>query len=304
MHGTDIVFLDSVSKWYGKNPGILECSLKIPAGKITALIGKNGAGKTTAMKLIMGFLRPTAGRIVIGGKPRNLLTTNQSVGYLPENLRFAELYSVGQFFESLAGIRGLRYKEVASYIEMTRDVFELQPHWKKTLGSCSKGTRQKVGIVQAFMHNPELVVLDEPTNGLDPAVRHNFFQFLQQRKNQGGSILISSHNLQEVERQADNYVFFHNSKVIETVKATDLKEGSGTHVLFDGTVPPAFADKLASINASIPEPGKVIVEQAENLNEVLALLIGAGLAVKNVLPEHPILENYFLDMLAEGSEVK
>ncbi|HOB35562.1 MAG TPA: ABC transporter ATP-binding protein [Bacillota bacterium] len=299
MSEANIVSLKSVSKWYGKKPGVLDCNVDIPQGKITALIGKNGTGKTTTIKMIMGYLRPTTGKVVVGGKPRNLLTVNHSIGYLPESLRFPELYTVGQLFESLAGMRGLRYREVKPFLEIARDLLELHPHWKKTLRSCSKGTRQKVGIIQAFMHNPQLVILDEPTTGLDPAMRHNFFELLRQRQKQGVSIIISSHNLKEIEDQADYYMFFHQNRIIKTAGAEELEGDGGTCILTDKDIPASLLPQLATLSATVDD-NKVLVSDKGLLNQVLSVLIQAGIGVKNVQAAGANLESYFLNLLNQG----
>jgi ABC-2 type transport system ATP-binding protein len=302
MCANSIVSLQGASKWYGKKPGVLDCNVDIPRGKITAFVGKNGAGKTTAIKLIMGYLRPTSGRVILNGVPRTMLTVNGSIGYLPESLRFPELYSVNQLFESLAGIRGLRYREVKEFLDREAELLELQAYRKKNLRSCSKGTRQKVGIIQAFMHNPQLVVMDEPTTGLDPAVRHRFFQLLRQRQSQGVSIIISSHNLKEIESQADYYLFFDQNRIIEAIDAEKLGSGGGTCILVDRDISSTLSPKLANLSATVVEGCKVLVSNEDFLNGVISLLIGAGLQVKNVLPRKSNLEDYFLNLLAEGSE--
>lgn len=306
MCDTNIISLDGASKWYGKKPGVLDCNVDIPQGKITAMIGKNGAGKTTTIKMIMGYLRPTSGRVIVGGQPRNMLTVNRSIGYLPESLRFPELYSINQLFECLAGIRGLRYKEVEKFLEEAKDLFELHAHWKKTLRSCSKGTRQKVGIIQAFMHNPQLVIMDEPTTGLDPAVRYNFFRLLRQRQSQGVSIIISSHNLKEIESQADYYMFFHQNRIFKAVNAEELGMGGGTCILVDKDVPSSLSPQLATLSAAtaVDNGKKILVCKNNLLNEVLSLLIRAELEVKNVQPEGANLEDYFLSLLDKGSEAQ
>ncbi|HOC06806.1 MAG: ABC transporter ATP-binding protein [Bacillota bacterium] len=300
MCATNIVSFEGASKWYGKKPGVLDCNVGIPQGKITALIGKNGAGKTTAIKMIMGFLRPTSGQIIVAGKPRNLLTVNSSIGYLPESLRFPELYSVSQLFESLAGIRGLRYREVENFLEKAKDLFELQAHWKKTLRSCSKGTRQKVGIIQAFMHNPQLVVMDEPTTGLDPAVRYSFFQFLRQKQSQGVSIIISSHNLKEIENQADYYLFFHQNRILKAAHADELGGNYGVYILADQEIPSSLLPELAKLSATADD-NRIVVTKRNLINDVLSILIQSGIEIKNILPEGSNLEDYFLNLVDERS---
>lgn len=302
MCGPSAIRMEAVSKWYGKKPGLLDCSIAIPEGKITAFIGNNGAGKTTTLKLIMGFLRPTAGKVFVEEKLRTMLTVNRSLGYLPEVLRFPELYSVGHFFESLAGTRGLRYKEVKDYLEKAREMFALGTHWKKSLRSCSKGTRQKVGIIQAFLHSPRLVVMDEPTTGLDPTVRHSFFQFLNSQRDQGVSIVISSHNLQEIESQADHYIFFHENRIVESVTAKKMVERTGACIIVSGDFPEALHPELTKLNA-LYSNSSVLLQQKEHINAVLALLISHNLIIENIIRDATNLEQHFLDIVAEGSKM-
>lgn len=302
MPGGSAVRFDNVSKRYGKKPGLLNCDMEIPEGKITALIGKNGAGKTTTIKLILGFLRPTVGKVLLNERPRNLLTVNHSTGYLPESLEFPELYSVRQLFESLAGIRGLNKKEADEFLSAAKETFELQDHWNKTIRSCSKGTRQKIGIIQTFMHNPKLAVLDEPTTGLDPVVRHSFFLLLQEQKKQGTSVVISSHNLQEVEGQADRYLLFQNNKIIDALWAEDIAAKSRTCITIGKDIPAALLNQLNDFSAVLSGRNKILVRQDEYINDVLTLLKEVNVEVKDVQTGKTSLQDYFLDTLMRGGK--
>ena len=253
---------------------------------------ENGAGKTTINDY--GLPRPTSDRYC-AGKPGAYSQFYRVSARIPA---FRTLLSE-QLFESLAGIRGLRYREVENFLEKAKDLFELQAHWKKTLRSCSKGTRQKVGIIQAFMHNPQLVVMDEPTTGLDPAVRYSFFQFLRQKQSQGVSIIISSHNLKEIENQADYYLFFHQNRILKAAHADELGGNYGVYILADQEIPSSLLPELAKLSATADD-NRIVVTKRNLINDVLSILIQSGIEIKNILPEGSNLEDYFLNLVDES----
>lgn len=144
--------------------------------------------------------------------------------------------------------------------------------------------------------------MDEPTTGLDPAVRYSFFQFLRQRQSQGVSVIISSHNLMEIENQADYYIFFHQNRILKAVGADELGGIGVIYILVDKEIPSSLLPQLAKLSATVVDNRKKILVAKKNvINDILSLLIQADLKIKNVLPEGSNLEDYFLSLLDERS---
>ena len=194
--------ITNVTKFYGhaKTPAVHKLSLAIRPGEVYGLLGANGAGKTTTLRMILDFIRPSSGTIQLFG------TDNRSggakmrsrVGYLPGDVVLPKGATGQEFLTYLGELSGnvdRKYKR-----ELTQR-FEAQ--LDKKMNQLSKGNRQKIGIVQAFMHQPEVLVLDEPTSGLDPLMQEQFYQMVNEARERGAAVLLSSHSFEEVERLCD-----------------------------------------------------------------------------------------------------
>jgi ABC-2 type transport system ATP-binding protein len=190
--------------------GVLDLEFTVEAGEVFAFLGPNGAGKTTTIRLILDLIRPTRGTIeVFGRNPRRNVDLRRRIGYLPGDLRLYERLSARELCVYFARLRGLtgtgRAAEIAALLELSLE---------RPIGSLSKGNRQKVGIVQAFMHDPDLLVLDEPTAGLDPLVQQAFYRLLAQAQERGATTFLSSHVLPEVQHVADRVALIRDGRLV------------------------------------------------------------------------------------------
>jgi len=177
----------SLCKTYGAARGINELSVSVQEGEIFGLLGPNGAGKTTTIRLLLDLIRPTSGTVCLfGADPRSNPDLRRRIGYLPGDLR---LYERMTGRKQLAYFAGLRSLEGLGQAEQLAERFDVD--LDRPLKTLSKGNRQKVGIVQAFMHDPELLILDEPTSGLDPLVQQTFYALLDETRATGKTVLIS-----------------------------------------------------------------------------------------------------------------
>ncbi len=207
----------SLSKMYGSAPGIEELGFLPVQGEIFGLLGPNGAGKTTTIRLLLDLIRPTSGTVsLFGCDPRPNPGLRRRIGYLPGDLRLYERMSGREQLTYFAGLRGMKSLGSAEELAERFEVELERP--QKTL---SKGNRQKIGIVQAFMHDPELLILDEPTSGLDPLVQQTFHTLLDETRAAGRTVLISSHVLPEVQRVADRVALLRRGRLVleDTVEA-------------------------------------------------------------------------------------
>jgi ABC-2 type transport system ATP-binding protein len=230
----------ALTKRYGAQRGIEQLDFAVEAGGVYGLLGPNGAGKTTTIRLLLDLIRPTTGDVrVFGLDPRADARLRRRVGYLPGDLHLYERISAREQLAYFAGLRGLaglgRAEELAERFDLELD----RP--QKTL---SKGNRQKVGIVQAFMHDPELLILDEPTSGLDPLVQQVFYALLDETRAAGQTVLISSHVLPEVQRVADRVALLRDGRLVleDTVEGLRSHAVTRVRVTFGDRVPEhAFA---------------------------------------------------------------
>jgi ABC-2 type transport system ATP-binding protein len=195
-----VVEINNLTKYYGPHRGIEDLSLKIKKGVIYGFLGPNGAGKTTTIRCLLGILRPNRGTIAIFDHEVNWssdITLKEKIGYLPGEFDLYKHFTVGEILDYFASLR----KKHSSLRRKLVKIFDLDQSRK--VSQLSRGNKQKVGLIQALMHDPELVILDEPTAGFDPLMQQRLYRVLREFKDRNKTIFFSSHNLPEVQRIAD-----------------------------------------------------------------------------------------------------
>lgn len=206
-----------VTRKFANGSGIFDINLEIRAGENVALIGLNGAGKTTLMRVLLGMLRPGAGTVMINDQDITSMPTGkwEDVGQVLEHpLAYPEL-TVRQNLRLVARLRGLSDK---SLVDDSITEFGLTPYVHRRISNLSSGNRQRVGLAAALMHHPQVIILDEPTNGLDPAGIIALRSTLQHLMAAGSSVLVSSHHLDEVSRLADHILVMNAGRIIGRLK--------------------------------------------------------------------------------------
>ena len=216
----ELIKLNSVTKDYGGNKGVFDTSFSIMRGEAFGFLGPNGAGKTTTIRMILGFISPDAGKVSVAGydafSDRHHIMKN--VGYLPAEINLFPSMSGNDFLDFMANLRGL---SDLSYRNQLLALFDMDASVK--LKRMSKGMKQKIAIVAAFMNRPDLFVLDEPTSGLDPLMQHRFNELILQEKQRGATFLLSSHNFDEVERTCDRIAIIKSGKIMAVDNIDVLK---------------------------------------------------------------------------------
>ena len=202
-----------VTKRYGRREALRDFDLRLPQGVALGLLGPNGAGKTTALRLLLGFTQPTAGAVRLRGQATGLTASRAGVGYLPERLRLpARLSLVGllRLHGRLAGLEGIDLeRSVAAVLDRTG----LADRANERLGDLSKGLVQRAGFAQALLGRPEVLLLDEPTTGLDPLGVRDARDWIGEQRERGCTVLVSSHVLSEVERICDRAVIINEGRI-------------------------------------------------------------------------------------------
>ena len=217
------ILLKDISKNYGAQKALNEVTLTIEKGQITGLLGPNGAGKSTLMKIITGAILPTSGTAVVNGLDvvASPLQVQQSLGYLPEhNPQYLELY-VREYLEYVAQLYKVDKKRIPTVIEQT----VLGPEQHKKIGSLSKGYRQRVGLAAALIPDPEVLILDEPTTGLDPAQLIEIRTLLKKIATDK-TVLFSTHIMQEVVELCDTVVFLQAGEIKQQCNRAEIEQGS------------------------------------------------------------------------------
>ena len=247
---------ESLTKFYGPFVAAQDISFSIPEGQIVAFLGPNGAGKTTTMKMLSGYLAPSGGHAKIAGLDvhTNRIEASRRLGYLPENGPLYPDMTPLELLEFFAEARELR--NARDRIEAVRVQCALEQVLDKPIGKLSKGLRQRVGLAQALIHDPEVLVMDEPTAGLDPnQIRH--FRENVARLGRTKTLLISTHILQEVGAIADRVLFVHNGRLIFDGTPEELKEDGSLETPFYRMTADSEVRPGAGAPPAQPNPGMV-----------------------------------------------
>jgi len=211
---TPAVVIDKCSKWYGQVIGINEVSLAIDGG-VTGILGPNGAGKSTLFKLLMGRLKPSSGNVrLFGVDPWESTAPYRRVGYVAETEKLYDWMTGHDFVSTLARLHGMTREEASDRASHVLDFVGLTDVQNKEIGKYSKGMRQRVKIAHALVHDPDLIILDEPLHGCDPIARTSIMSVIRDLGTQGKTVLVSSHILDEIERITEQIVILHNGRLL------------------------------------------------------------------------------------------
>lgn len=307
---TAVIEARGLQKKYGKHLAVDGIGLRVERGSVFGLIGPNGAGKTTTLRMLVDIIRPTAGELkVLGSVPRRSgIALRRRIGYLPGELKLAERIQGGTLLRHLAQISG---PVEPSRIETLAERLGLD--LSRPVRALSKGNRQKLGLIQAFMHRPELLILDEPTSGLDPLVQREFLAMVCEAREAGQSVLLSSHILTEIQHTADDVAVLAGGKIIAHGDVSSLRLSSVTRlraVLADTTTEAVRAalealPSLQDIDTEATTSGDLVRLSATirgDVDHVVKTL--AQFTVHDLTVEEPDLEESILDLYARTNGTK
>jgi ABC-2 type transport system ATP-binding protein len=295
-----ILKVDHLTKDFGFNKGVFDVSFEIEAGEVFGFLGPNGAGKTTTIRHILGFSRPQSGSTSVLGmdswtQPEKIQRT---LGYLPGEIAFPDDMTGAQLIKQIAEMRGMKDMSKADYLIKK---FELDS--SGGIKRMSKGMKQKVGIVCAFMHNPDVLVLDEPTNGLDPLMQSIFIDLIQDEKKAGKTILLSSHMFEEVEDTCDRIAIIKQGRLVTTVNPDDIRHADDKVFKIEFTTLDDYQKILQEDLVFIlkePEKRQVRVKVCdEDINQFIKMLTKYG--VKYMSEDEHTLEEYFMKYYDGGN---
>ena len=263
-----IVAAEHLSKWYGQVSGLNDVTVTVPRG-ITGLLGPNGAGKSTFMKLVTGQLKPSKGSVRVLGEP---IWGNPSIfrriGFCPEQDAFYDRMTGLEWVTALVRLNGLGPAEARAAAAGALEAVDLTDAGGKKIGAYSKGMRQRVKLAQALVHDPELLILDEPLTGMDPIMRRRTIRQIKEWGRAGKSILVSSHILHEVESMTSNILLINNGRIVAEGNVHQIRDLIDTHphtVFIRAQDPRALARTLLVDEGVISlrfEPGALVIETA------------------------------------------
>jgi ABC-2 type transport system ATP-binding protein len=287
---SDVIDVRALDKSFGSTRAVDGLDLQVARGEVHGFLGPNGAGKSTTIRVLLGLLRADAGTVrLFGADPwRDAAALHRRLAYVPGDVNLWPNLTGGEVIDLLGRLRGgLVEARRAELLER----FELDPTKKGR--SYSKGNRQKVALVAALAADVELLVLDEPTSGLDPLMEAVFTRCVDEFKDSGGTVLLSSHILAEVERLCDRVSIIRNGVTVESGTLADLRHLTRTSIRAELAEPPSGLDALAGVHDVAVEGRRVELEvDTEKLGETLKVLTRLG--VRSLTSQPPTLEQLFL----------
>ena len=292
---TQAILTEHLTKYYGKARGIKNLDLSVAPGEFFGFIGPNGAGKSTTIRTLMGLISANSGTArVLGLDPsgRDRKEILRRVGYLPSDTALYQGLTVKDILKLSAGLRGRDCSAQAAEL-----CERLQLETGKKVEDLSFGNRKKAGIVCALQHQPELLILDEPTGGLDPLMQHEFFSILQERNREGVTVFLSSHVLSEIQRYCTRAAVIREGSIVACDSVDMLARNSAKRVTLRGRV---NRESLPEVREWTDLGGTVSFLYSGNMNELIRKL--AGEEIDDLTIAEPDLEEIFLHFYGKGGE--
>ena len=294
-------------KTYGRIEALKGVSLRVEKGQIYGLLGQNGAGKTTLIKVLLGIVRITHGEASLLGAPAGTVEVRRRVGYLPEDHAFPGYHTGYSLMDYYGSLYGVPAADRAKKIPATLEQVGIAGRMHSKIKTYSKGMKQRLGIAQALMHDPDLIILDEPTDGVDPMGRKEIRELMMVLKERGHTIFLNSHLLGEVELICDRVAILQQGKLVREGTIDELTKTKGTYVLgllAGQTFPVDAVAQLGFPVRPLPEHAgqfEVTLPDGKTIEPVTKLLSDRGLTVVHIVEKKQSLEDVFMTTV-EGAE--
>ena len=283
-----------------KNRAVDGVTFDVRKGETVGFIGANGAGKTTTIKTIMGFLFPTSGEVKVFGEPAGKAESRSRMGYLPEVALYYPFMKARELLELYGGLHGLSKDYLKKEIPPLLEKVGLKGKEEVLLKNFSKGMQHRLGIAQAIIADPEALIFDELSSGLDPLGRHNLREVLLDLKKRGRTIFFSSHELTEVEILCDRVIMIHRGRVVTEATVQDLMKPLNIFEIIFKTKDESIPEVVKKYN---PEPEgdalKVIINDVKDYSAAVSALSSGGAEIRETSSRTRTLEDYFIDLVRE-----
>ena len=262
------IHAQELTKHYGRSRGIENVSFTVSGGEVFGFLGPNGAGKTTTIRVLMGLLRATGGEARIFGHSvwADGVAARACTGYLPGEFAWHEQVTGEELLDLFADLRGVGDRAYARTLAARFDADLTRP-----IGELSRGNRQKVGLIQALVHRPPLVVMDEPTTGLDPLMQEEFADLVDELRASGTTVFLSTHNLPEVERMCDRVALLRDGRLVAVETVAEITGRGFRHVtlVFDRPVPPGEFGRLDGVESVRADGARLTFAVTGDLDAIL-----------------------------------
>jgi ABC-2 type transport system ATP-binding protein len=296
-----VIETNRLVKTYGHVKALKGVSVSVGPGQIYGLLGQNGAGKSTLIKILLGIVRKTDGEATLLGETAGHSAVRKRVGYLPEDHQFPLYHSAGTLLDFYGQLYGLSRADRRKKAEEALEIVGIRQRMNDKIKTYSKGMKQRVGIAQAFFHNPDVIFLDEPTDGVDPVGRREIRDLLIRLKGEGRTIFVNSHLLGEVEMICDRVAILHRGEMVREGTVGDLTKQDGRFVIglaAGEAFPLSEVEKLGFATHKVGDRVEVTVgTDHAAIDRVLALLSEKGLKLRHLVEKKHTLEDVFVDMV-------
>lgn len=293
------IWARGLQKIFHGKVAVRNLSLDVRRGEVVGLLGANGAGKSTSVKILLGLVFPNRGRAEILGRPAGDLETRAKIGFLPEHFRFYDWLTPTELLELHGRLYGMSQGALRTRIPGLLDLVGLTQHREKRLRDFSKGMLQRIGLAQALLNEPELIFLDEPTSGLDPVGRRLVRDIIKAQRERGAAVLLNSHLLSEVEITCDRVAFMKDGEVVETRELNSEFAGQSISILADEVTADCL-NGLSQWASAIRQQGRRLtlsVSTEKLVPVVISYLVEKGARLHEVTRERLSLEERFLEIV-------
>lgn len=296
-----ILRLDGLLKTYGEKVAVNRVSFTMPPDAIMGLLGPNGAGKTSIIRMITTITRPDEGTVFFEGEPLSSYHPTQ-IGYLPEERGLYKQMYVGEQLLYLARLKGLSKAAATERAKHWLDVFELGDQWEKKVEELSKGMQQQVQFIATVMHEPRLLILDEPFSGLDPVNANRMRAEILKLRDKGTGIIFSTHRMEQVEELCEYIVLINRGENVLEGRVADIRRRFRRHKFIVSTEEPLPAQLFEKFTATLSaksggRTAEVAVDPTSDSNELLRFLLNAGCQVQTFQEILPSLNDIFIEQV-------
>ncbi len=299
MDPSPIIRTRDLTRFYGATVGVAGLTLDIAPGEIFGFLGPNGAGKTTTIRLLLDLIRPSRGDSLLFGLPSGNATVRSRVGYLPGELSLDGRMTGVQTLDFLSALHGGGSRHASRREDLCHRLGLSDVDLGRKVREYSRGMKQKLALVSAFQHEPELLILDEPTTGLDPLVREMVFQLMAEAREAGVTVFHSSHILSEVDRTCDRVGILREGRLISLLSVAEARRAASRHMVVDfGADPPLEALRTAGSEVERIDGRKVVLRVSGELAPLLTVL--SSTPVQHLAFPEPSLEEAFKAFYREG----
>ncbi len=296
----DLLQLNQINKEYSSVKAVDNVSFSVAGGSIFGLLGPNGAGKTSLIRIITGITHADSGQVLLNGLDTSVLK-NPSIGYMPEERGLYKKMKVGEQLVYLCRLKGFTKKDAEAAVVYWMRKFEIESWWNKKIEELSKGMSQKIQFIATVVHKPSLIILDEPFSGLDPINSNLIKDEIIRLKNEGSSILFSTHRMEQVEEMCEEIVLMNKGKVVLNGHVNDIRNRFKENIYEIMTYEEIPESIYTSLKINNNKAKSIIIQLAENqkLNDILKYLIDQNIQIKSLRELLPTFNDIFIRTVNE-----